>query len=332
MPHYGHFPAHWPGLNEKGFEFEALKIFRYQAENNEVYRSFISSLHKHPANIKKLTDIPFLPVSFFKHHRILTQQKTSEIVFESSRTTGQIPSRHYVFDTQFYEKSILKGFERRFGPVDQYTILGLLPSYLERPNASLVYMVDYLMKESGQSGSGFFLQNLDELYNRLTGLNRQKKKNLLIGVSFALLDFAEKCPSNLPYTTIIETGGMKGRRKEMIRPELHKILKNAFGKKTICSEYGMTELLSQAWSTDGSLFAAPPWMKILVRDPYDPFLITENPAPGAINIIDLANVNSCSFIATDDLGKIHDNGYFEVLGRLGQSEIRGCNLMFGSID
>jgi phenylacetate-coenzyme A ligase PaaK-like adenylate-forming protein len=331
MPQFSHFPTNWLNLPEKDFETEALKLFRYQVENNQIYHDFIKSLNKDIGKVNKISDIPFLPVSFFKYHRILTKQNNAEIVFESSRTSGQIPSRHFVFDTKFYKTSIVNGFEKVFGPFEQYTILALLPSYLERPNASLVYMVDYLIKKSGQTDFGFYLQNLDELHDKFKELNEQKQKSILIGVSFALLDLAEKHPMKLPHTTIIETGGMKGRRKEIIRPELHGILKNSFQKDTIYSEYGMTELLSQAWSVRNGLFECPPWMKILIRDPYDPQKLIDNPASGAINIIDLANVHSCAFVATDDLGKTYFNGMFEVLGRMDESEIRGCNLVFGSV-
>jgi hypothetical protein len=274
-----------------------------------------------------LKEIPFLPIQFFKSHKVLSSQKPIERTFSSSGTTGSITSKHYITDISFYEKSFRKGFEQFYGNIEDYVILALLPSYLEREGSSLIYMVDALIKQSNHKESGFYLNNLSELNETLLKLESQGKQTLLIGVSFALLDFIETYSFKLKYTLVMETGGMKGRRKELVRSELHSILKQGFGVENIHSEYGMTELLSQAYSRGDGIFECPNWMKVFVRDPEDALTILDPKKTGGINVIDLANVNSCSFIATQDLGKINQDGTFEIVGRFDHSDIRGCNLM-----
>lgn len=311
------------------FESLALEIFRFQANQNTVYRSFIDQLGIDPGKVKKINAIPFLPISFFRTHHVITGNFEPALIFESSGTSGSVSSRHMVRDLEIYEESFTRGFERVYGPVSDWCILGLLPSYLERAHASLVYMVDRLIHLSGHPMSGFFLHDVTELRERLTNLQTQSKKTLLVGVTYALLDFAEKFPFRLTNTVIMETGGMKGRRHEMIREEVHAILKKAFVLENIHSEYGMTELLSQAYSTGKGIFTSPPWMKILVRNEEDPLSLEEK-GNGIINVIDLANVYSCSFIATDDAGRLYDNGSFEIVGRVDGSDIRGCSLMTAS--
>ena len=309
------------------FEALALDVFKFQFNNNKVYRSFCDLLYKHPSDIKRVSEIPFLPIQFFKSHDVLSSSQPIEKTFSSSGTTGSITSKHLVTDLQLYEESYLKVFKHFYGNIEDYVVLALLPSYLERNDSSLIYMVDDLINKSNQSKSGFYLNNLEELANALESLEAKKQKTLLIGVSFALLDLVEQYQLNLKHTTIMETGGMKGRRKEIIRQELHQILLSGFGVNQIHSEYGMTELLSQAYSKGNGVFECPPWMKILTRDTEDALTIQQPNKTGGINVIDLANVNSCSFIATQDLGKVDNNGHFEIIGRFDNSDIRGCNLM-----
>ena len=309
------------------FEKKALEIFKFQFENNLVYRSFCDLLCKHPSEIKDLKDIPFLPIDFFKSHEIKISSKKTSKIFTSSGTTGSNLSKHYVTDLDLYEKSFINCFKVFYGDINDYTILGLLPSYLERNNSSLVYMVNKMIEQSKFPESRFYLDEIDELKETILNLEKEKRKTILIGVSYALLDLIEYNKFNLKHTIIMETGGMKGKRKELIKSELHKLLKNGFGVNNIHSEYGMTELLSQAYSKKNGLFSTPPWMKILIRDTEDPQSILPLAKTGGINIIDLANINSCPFIATMDLGKLHEDGQFEVLGRFDQSDIRGCNLM-----
>lgn len=313
--------------SEIEFNEMTLKVFKHQFENNKVYRSFCDLLYKHPSEVKKVEDIPFLPIQFFKSHDIISSIKEVEATFTSSGTTGQKNSKHLITDLSLYQESFTKAFEGFYGKIEDYVVLALLPSYLERDGSSLIHMVNHMIKSSKSSKSGFYLNNLEALKNTLQSLELQKQKTLLIGVSFALLDFVEKYNMQLSNAIIMETGGMKGRRKELIRNELHSKLKAGFGVKKIHSEYGMTELLSQAYSKGNGVFETPPWMKVLTRDPEDALSIQEQGKTGGINIIDLANINSCSFIATQDLGKVHANGSFEVLGRFDQSDIRGCNLM-----
>ncbi|MBX2826824.1 MAG: acyl transferase [Flavobacteriaceae bacterium] len=310
----------------KMFEETAFEVFRWQYEHVPIYRRFCDLLKTDPTQINAIEKIPFLPISFFKSHTIMARGMTSETVFTSSGTTGQIPSTHWVANTQLYQRSFLEGFKIRYGIPEDWTILALLPSYLEREGSSLIYMVDTLVNKSKFSESGFYLYDHDNLAEALYSLEEKGQKTLLIGVSFALLDLLESHNFKLKHTLVMETGGMKGRRKEMVREELHEILKRGFGVSHIHSEYGMTELLSQAYSKGEGLFHCPPWMEVLTRDPEDA-LSTITGKTGGINVIDLANLYSCSFIATEDLGKKHADGSFEILGRFDTSDIRGCNLM-----
>lgn len=309
------------------FESSVLDTFHFQAKENPVYRQYLENLHKQGSGIKKVEDIPFLPIELFKSQTVVSGELKPEIIFTSSGTTGMATSKHYVSDLSLYEQSFLKGFEMFYGPVNKFCILALLPSYLERQGSSLIYMMDSLIKKSNHPDSGFYLNNLDELVNKLEKLEQEGQKTLLMGVSFALLDLAEKYKLELHQTIVMETGGMKGRRKEITREELHSVLKEKLGVSEIHSEYGMTELLSQAYSKGEGRYYCPPWMKVIIRDPYDPFACLQRGRSGGINIIDLANRYSCAFIETKDLGKINADGSFEVLGRMDNSDLRGCNLL-----
>lgn len=309
------------------FEAMALKVFRFQFENNSVYRSFCDLLYRHPSDIKSTEDIPFLPIQFFKSHEVVSAKDSTETTFTSSGTTGELTSKHLVTDLSLYKTSFRQGFRHFYGNIKDYTVLALLPSYLERNGSSLIYMVNDLITATKNVNSGFYLNNLEELANTLQILEQKKQKTLLIGVSFALLDLVEKFQLKLEHTTVMETGGMKGRRKEIIRQELHNILKQGLDVSQIHSEYGMTELLSQAYSKGNGIFECPPWLKILTRDTEDALTLQKTNRTGGINVIDLANINSCSFIATQDLGKVYGNGSFEIIGRFDNSDIRGCNLM-----
>ncbi|NQX86774.1 MAG: acyl transferase [Flavobacteriaceae bacterium] len=313
--------------SDSDFKDLALDIFKFQFKNNRVYRSFCDLLYKHPSEIHSLEAIPFLPIQFFKSHRVVSSQLDSEIVFSSSGTTGSITSNHHVTDTNMYKKSYNKGFEQCYGNIESYAVLALLPSYLEREGSSLIYMVEDFIKKSKHPKSGFYLNDLSGLQRTIKSLEQAQQKTLLIGVSFALLDLVETFNFDLKHTIVMETGGMKGRRKELIRTELHDRLNQGFGTSCIHSEYGMTELLSQAYSKGNGIFESPPWLRVLVRDPEDPLTILPKGKTGGLNIIDLANINSCAFIATQDLGKMHDHNSFEVLGRFDNSDLRGCNLM-----
>jgi phenylacetate-coenzyme A ligase PaaK-like adenylate-forming protein len=311
--------------SEQEFNDLSLKIFRHQYLNNPVYRQYVDYIRIAPASVKHYSAVPFLPIEFFKSHQILTGGGTkSQQVFVSSGTTNQLTSSHYIADVGLYEESFLEAFNYFYGSPEQYILLALLPSYLERGNSSLIYMVEKLIKKTGHPASGFYLRHNEQLLNILQNHDR---KVILLGVTFALLDLAEQASLRQPDLIIIETGGMKGRRKELVREEVHRILCKAFHVNVIHSEYGMTELLSQAYSKGNGLFYTPPWMKVLVRDVNDPLSLTGHDKTGGLNIIDLANVHSCSFIATQDLGKSHSEGSFEVLGRFDSSDIRGCNLM-----
>tara|TARA_R110002073_G_scaffold279026_1_gene443008 strand:+ start:272449 stop:273426 length:978 start_codon:yes stop_codon:yes gene_type:complete len=309
------------------FEQSALEVFQYQAKHCLAYKNLIGYLNIDPLTVSTILDIPFLPIQFFKSLKISSNSKEAAIVFTSSGTTGLATSKHYVADAAVYEKSFLEGFHHFYGPIENYTILALLPAYLEREGSSLIYMVDDLIKRSKKEKSGFYLDNIDALAAVLTDLDNSGEQTILIGVSFALLDLVEKYTFNLKNTIIMETGGMKGRRKELIRNDLHAILMNGFGVSKIHSEYGMTELLSQAYSKGNGLFKTPHWMRVLVRDTEDPLTLLPHHKTGGLNIIDLANFNSCSFIATQDLGKTHAINTFEILGRFDHSDIRGCNLL-----
>lgn len=313
--------------SEKEFESIAMDVFGFQLKNNPVYNEFCHYLGRSTSNVKELKQIPFLPIQFFKSRKVLSTTADEQIIFSSSGTTGQVTSKHYVTDLHLYEQSYTKGFEYFYGNVSQYCILALLPAYLERKGSSLIYMVNDLIEKSNYPESGFYLDELDKLLDTLTSLDAKGKKVLLIGVSFALLDLVEKHPMQLNNTLVMETGGMKGHRKELIREELHEILKKGFGVSKIHSEYGMTELLSQAYSKGNGIFNTPPWMKLLIRDTEDALSFLPFGKTGGINVIDLANVNSCSFIATQDLGKKYKDNSFEILGRFDHSDIRGCNLM-----
>ncbi len=313
--------------NQTEFENVALAVFKFQFENNAIYRSFCDLLYIHPSDVKHIADIPFLPISFFKTHEILSTSEEIQETFTSSGTTGSVTSKHQVTNISIYEESFLKGFKHFYGNIEEYTILALLPNYLEREGSSLVYMVNDLIEKSNKPESGFYLNNLSALKSKLETLDKQGEKVLLIGVSFALLNLVESHSFALKNTIIMETGGMKGRRKELIREELHDILKQGFGVQNIHSEYGMTELLSQAYSIGNGVFKCPNWMRVLTRDTEDALSIQAPGKTGGLNVIDLANINSCSFIATQDLAKVSNNGSFEILGRFDNSDIRGCNLM-----
>ncbi len=308
------------------FNGKALEIFLYQSHYNKVYKEWCNILNIDAGKINSLAGIPFLPVSFFKSHKIVCGEFNAEAVFESSGTTKTSNSKHFVKDVSIYKKSFLKTFETFYGNIKEWCVIGLLPSYLERQDSSLVLMVDELIKRSGNPASGFYLDEFDKLRTVLKQLESLKQKTLLIGVTFALLDFAETHPIALKHTVVMETGGMKGRRKELTRPELHSILQKNFHVNTIHSEYGMTEILSQAYSKGDGKFICPPWMKVLLRDEEDP-LSVKNYGKGILNIIDLANIYSCSFIATDDAGIVYEDGSFEVIGRVDNSDIRGCSLL-----
>ena len=313
--------------NQSDFKTCALQVFRHQFKNNAIYRSFCDLLYIHSSDVKEIEEIPFLPIQFFKSHAVLSSTQAVQETFTSSGTTGSSVSKHMVTDVSWYTKSYTKGFEHFYGPIEEYTVLGLLPNYLERDGSSLIYMVDDFIKKSNNPASGFYLNNLTELSKTLIALDKKGEKVLLIGVTFALLDLIERQQFKLQNTIIMETGGMKGRRKEIIRNELHEILCAGFGVSKIHSEYGMTELLSQGYSSGDGVFDCPPWMKILARDTEDALTMVGTNKTGGLNVIDLANYNSCSFIATQDLGKVDNNGSFEVLGRFDHSDIRGCNLM-----
>lgn len=310
----------------------ALELFRIQYQFNEVYKTYVDTLGVVPGDVTSLEKIPFLPIQFFKSKEVKTTAFEPENIFESSGTTGENTSRHYVKSNALYRESFVKGFTHFYERPQQWCIMGLLPGYLERNNSSLVYMVNELIEISGRSCSGFYLYDHDKLYKMLVHNEILEQPTLLIGVTYALLDFAEKYPIDLKYTTVMETGGMKGKREELTREEIHKILKDRLGIEAVHSEYGMTELLSQAYSAKKGLFHCPPWMKILIREHNDPLAISANrksagTTTGLINIIDLANLYSCGFIATDDVGRLYKNESFEVLGRQDQSDVRGCSLL-----
>ena len=313
--------------SQKQFEKIALKTFRFQYENNLVYREFCDFLKTDVQKVKSLEQIPFLPIQFFKSHAVVSSTNAAEETFTSSGTTGMATSKHFVTDISLYEESYRKGFSQFYGNIEDYVVLALLPSYLEREGSSLIYMVEDLIQMTNNPESGFYLHNHEELIEKLTRLDNSGQNVILIGVTYALLDLIEKHPFQLQNTIIMETGGMKGQRKEMIREELHEQLCQGFGVTAIHSEYGMTELLSQAYSLGNGVFECPSWMQILVRDTEDALTYVSSGKTGGINVIDLANINSCSFIATQDLGKKNPNNSFEVLGRFDNSDIRGCNLM-----
>lgn len=307
----------------------ALQTFGYQYQHNQVYQRFCTLLGRTPDKVRQLTDIPFLPIEFFKSEAVYCGNERPTTVFTSSGTTGSQTSRHYVKDLAVYQQSFRQGFADFYGNIEEYTVLALLPSYLERTGSSLITMVADLIERSGSADSGFYLNEYDLLAEKLTSLDRSGRKVLLIGVSFALLDLVETHRFQLKNTIVMETGGMKGRRKELIREELHAILCEGFGVEHIHSEYGMTELLSQAYSAGSGLYESVRWLKVLIRDTNDALSYQRPLKTGGINLIDLANIHSCSFIATQDLGRLHPDGKFEVLGRFDNADIRGCNLLIG---
>ncbi|HEX5552190.1 MAG TPA: acyl transferase [Chitinophagaceae bacterium] len=318
--------------NNADFDDLAYRLFVFQQKKNDLYRRFTELLGVQAADVRQTKDIPFLPIGFFKTHEVKTGAFAPEVIFESSGTTGAATSRHLVKDASLYERSFTEGFERFYGPVSDYVIIGLLPAYLERRHSSLAYMVGNMIRRSGQPESGFYLYEHQALHTRLQQLEKARRKTLLIGVTFALLDFAERYRMQLQHTLVMETGGMKGRRQEWTRPEVHHYLEDRLGVSRVHSEYGMTELLSQAYSKGRGIFYPPLWMKVFLRDETDPLSVLPEPAAGTsrrgmINIIDLANVHSCGFIATDDIGRAYPDGGFEVLGRLDHSDLRGCSLM-----
>ncbi len=305
----------------------SLDVFNFQYCNNLTYRKFVDGCKISPAEVDSLIKIPFLPIDFYRSLVVKTNDFLEEKVFTSSGTTGELVSKHFVRDLSVYENSFLLSFEKFYGIPEKYVFLALLPSYLERTGSSLIYMIDKLINLSGESRSGFFLYDHEKLRNLLLELKKEEKNVILIGVTYALLDFAKEYQMDFPELIVIETGGMKGKRKEMVRDEVHQILMPAFNVGSIHSEYGMTELLSQAYSKDNGVFNCPQWMKVLIRDMYDPFQYCKVGATGGINVIDLANLDSCSFIATQDLGKASGEYSFEIVGRYDTSDIRGCNLM-----
>ena len=313
--------------SQSEFDDLALAVFHLQYKYNSLYRQFVDGMGIKIREITHPYKIPFLPVSFFKSHKVYCANKPEETIFESSTTTGSIPSKHFVADAELYRESFRKGFSLNYGNAGNYVIIGLLPSYLERKSSSLVFMVADLVNQSKHASSGFYLYDHDALAIQLSETRQKGLKVMLIGVGYALLDFIESHPMELPDAIIVETGGMKGRRQELIREELHDRLCTGFGVSHIHSEYGMTELLSQAWSKGAGLFKCPPWMNVMVRDANDPVSFVPPGNTGGINIIDLANLYSCSFIATDDLGRMHTDGSFEVLGRFDAADVRGCSLM-----
>jgi len=313
-------------INAQTFDDVALAMFFYQYGNNIIYKEFVNALRIHPEDVKEVSQIPFLPISFFKTHKIITGEKKTALVFESSGTTGEIPSRHYIGDSDLYKLSLLQGFQEFYGKPEDYMILALLPSYLERSGSSLVHMVKVLMEVGGHKESSFYLNEFEKLHITIQELERKGQKTLLLGVTFALLDFAAQYHMQLQHTIVMETGGMKGRREEMTRTEVHEILKRQWQIPDINSEYGMTELLSQAYSKKDGVFYAASTMKVMVRDMNDPLDIKKN-GVGGINVIDLSNRDSCAFIATEDIGHLNLEGSFEVLGRMDHTALRGCSLM-----
>lgn len=313
--------------NENDFSAQALKTFRFQYANIPVYRKYVQLLNIHPQDIQKIEEIPFLPISAFKTHKVCPEGKKVDVTFVSSGTTGMERSRHFVHSEDIYTQSFRAGFSHFYGDIKDYAILALLPSYLEQGDSSLIYMITDLIEKTGNEHSGFYLHNYSELIEKVLYLESIGQKTILWGVSYALLDVLDISHFRLRNTIIMETGGMKGRRKEMVKEELHGVLKRGFGVEKIHSEYGMTELLSQAYSKGNGIFETPPWMKILVRDATDPLTLLPLHSTGGINVIDLSNFYSCAFISTQDLGKVTGENTFEIVGRFDHTDIRGCNLL-----
>ncbi len=313
--------------DSKVFNEISLELFHFQYQHNSVYREYVDLLKINRSKVSEFNHIPFLPIRFFKSREIKTGDWKEEIIFTSSGTTGDQTSKHFVKDLNLYEKSFLNGFNHFYGNPNDYVMLALLPSYLEREGSSLIYMTEKLIQLTEKKESGFFLNDMESLFELLKKIENEKQKIILLGVSFALLDFCEKYSINLKNTIVMETGGMKGRRKEITRTELHSFYKKSLGIENVHSEYGMTELLSQAYSKGEGKFICPPWMKIVISNLNDPREFLPNGKTGRINIIDLANIDSCAFISTDDMGKINEDGSFEISGRIDQSDVRGCNLL-----
>lgn len=317
----------WEVDSKSSFKALALATFKLQYQKNSVYRSFCDLINRNPSDVSAIEEIPHLPISFFKSKQVVSFDDELRNYFSSSATTGVVPSKHFYRNLTDYSISFTHGFENIYGKISDYVFLALLPSYMERKGSSLIFMVDEMIKKSNSAVSGFYLDNFEDLAQQIELLEARGQKTILLGVSFALLEFTQHHQFNLKNTIVMETGGMKGRRKEMTRAELHQILREGFGCEKIHSEYGMTELFSQAYSKGDGIFECPPWMRVSVRENQDPFQSLPLGHTGGLNIIDLANKDSCAFIATEDLGKVHANNKFEVLGRFDHSEIRGCNLM-----
>ncbi|MFZ4741224.1 MAG: acyltransferase [Bacteroidales bacterium] len=309
------------------FNETAIELFHFQYKNNIIYKQFVDLNHINPIQVKTIAQIPFLPIELFKNHKIVCGDIIPSFFFESSGTSGMQRSKHYIKSLAVYEESFLKGFAHFYGNIEDYCLLAVLPNYMEQKHSSLIFMIKKLINKTNHPDSGFYLNDLKSLSDKLLILKNTKQKTILFGVTYALLDLAEKFPLRIPDAIIFETGGMKGRRKEMLKEELHSILQKAFNVACIHGEYGMTELFSQAYSKGKGIFMTPPWMKIFIRDINDHKTMLDINKTGGINVIDFANIYSCSFIATQDLGKLHEDGSFEILGRFDNSDIRGCNLM-----
>ncbi|MFN0190111.1 MAG: acyl transferase [Bacteroidia bacterium] len=313
--------------DEASFQEVALQVFREQSNQVKVYREYLEAIQVDPLTVSRWEDIPYLPIEFFRTREVINDDLKAEVIFQSSGSTSTQPSKHFVADTSIYIESFMRGFTQTYGDISQYALLALLPSYLQKGDSSLVFMTDHLIRESKNSFSGFYLDDYASLSKALLTLKEHRQPTLLLGVSYALLDLAEQFPMQFPELIIMETGGMKGRRKELVKEELHSILKSGFGVEKIHAEYGMTELLSQAYSTGDGIFYCPPWMKVRIREMNDPFHFVDHQKTGGVCITDLANLNSCAFIATQDLGRFYLNGSFEILGRFDDAEARGCNLL-----
>ncbi|HRZ41450.1 MAG TPA: acyltransferase [Bacteroidales bacterium] len=321
------FTDHGP----EGFRHLALDIFRFQYASNAVYRRFCDLMQRNPARVSSFDEIPFLPIGFFRTHPIVSSDKplAEMLAFTSSGTTDTIPSVHYIPDPDIYLKSLSAGFRHFYGDPAKYAILALLPSYLEKPGSSLVYMAEALIMQSGGNCGGFFLSDFESLASAIRKASQSNRIPFVLGVSYALLDFVDAIGTPLPEAIIVETGGMKGRRKEMVKSELHQVLSAKSGVASVHSEYGMTELCSQAWSDGKGVFRCPPWMKVEVAEINDPMALAGPGKTGVIRVTDLANLGSCAFVETQDLGRVSGDGFFEVMGRMDHSMLRGCNLMVG---
>ena len=313
--------------DEASFQEVALQVFRDQSKQVKVYREYLYAIKVNPLTVSRWEDIPYLPIEFFRTREVIKDGLNAQVIFQSSGSTSAQSSKHFVADTQVYIESFIRGFHKNYGSISQYALLALLPSYLQKGDSSLVYMTDHLIQDSKNSFSGFYLDDYISLSKALNTLKDHRHKTILLGVSYALLDLVEQFPMQFRELIIMETGGMKGRRKELVKEELHAILKSGFGVEKIHSEYGMTELLSQAYSSGEGIYHCQPWMKVRIREMNDPFHFFDHGKTGGVCVTDLANVNSCAFIATQDLGRLYPNGSFEILGRFDDAEARGCNLL-----